>query len=234
MVEFDLSTLGTSVQTFFKLAGGILRFNPLAIRAVYDQQGGYLLALAILILGGISLELGQSAVLFANRVRRRRFLISLLLNGLVLTLGVVLWASTVWLLATLFFNGKASFPSVFIGTAISTAPLLFGFTVLIPYLGTFIYQLLRIYVLLIYSAVINLVTDTGFWWALVLSLAGWVLLELVLRIPALRYDRIRTWFWRVTTGTPRRLEIEEIVQGFITDLRGTIHRGADQKDREKE
>ena len=234
MYDFDFTTISAAINLFFSLVSGILRFNEQAYRAVYTQEGGYLLALSILVLGGISLELGQSAVLFANRVRRRRFLISLLLNGLVVTMWVVLWAGTVWLLATLLFNGKASFSSVFIGAAVSTAPLLFGFFVLLPYLGTFIYQLLRIYVLLIYVNVINLVTDVGFWWALVLCLAGWVLVELVLRIPALRYDRVRTWLWRVTTGTPRQLEIEEIVQSFLNDLREAIHRGADQKDREKE
>ena len=234
MYDFDFTTVATTIASFFNLVGGILKFDEQAYRSVYTQEGGYLLALSILVLGGISLEIGQSAVLFANRVRRRRFLISLFLGGLVWTLGILFWASAVWGLARLLFGSSLLFGDIFVGAAISTAPLLFGFIVLLPYLGMFLFQLLRIYALLIYLNIINLVTDLGIWWAVVISLAGWLLLELVLRIPALRYDRIRSWYWRATTGTPYRLEIDEVVQKFLTDLRSVVGLEADQEEDSQE
>jgi hypothetical protein len=234
MYDFDFTSLATTIASFFNLVSGILKFDEQAYRAVYAQEGGYLLALLILVLGGISLELGQSAVLFANRVRRRRFLISLFLGGLVWTLGILFWAGAVWGLARLFFGSSLLFVNIFIGAAISTAPLLFGFSVLLPYLGMFLFQVLRIYVLLIYLNIINLVTDIGIWWAFAISLAGWLLLELVLRIPALRYDRVRSWYWRATTGTPYRQEIDEVVQKFLTDLRSAVGLESDKSKESQE
>ena len=230
MYTFDFSTVSSTISSFFCLVGGILRFDPRAYAAVYTQDGGYAMAIAILFLGGISLGLGQSVVLFANRVRRRRFVLRLLTSGLVLLLAVFFWAGSVWLLAQIFFGGTVSILNIFIGAAISTAPLLFGFFVLLPYLGIFIFQILRIWALLIYLSVIETAMDIGYWWALLLSIAGWLLLELLIRLPALRFDRLRQWYWRVTTGTPQRLDIEESVRRFVAEVRAAA--GLENEDTE--
>ena len=234
MYEINFTTLGSSITSFFDIVGGILRFDSAAYRAVFSLDGGPVLGLVILILGGISLGLGQSVVLFANRVRRRRFVLRLLSSGLVLLLVVLLWAGSVWLLATIFLDGNVSYINVFTGAAISTAPLLFGFFVLLPYLGIFIFIILRIWALLIYLVVIDTATDTGYWWALGLSLSGWLLLELILRLPPLQYERVRNWYWRVTTGTPHRADIDEMVGRFMKELRSSIGSGEENVDRDKE
>lgn len=230
MYEFDFSTLATTIASFFDLVRGILRLDPRAIEAVYTQEGGYPVAIAILILGGISLGLGQSVVLLANRVRRRRFALSLLSGGLVLLLFVAFWSGTVWLLSRLLFNQPAQYPNLLLGASISMAPLLFGFFVLFPYIGVVLFTLLRVWVLLTYVFVVNTIQHTGYWWGFLLCLGGWLLMELVLRFPPLKFDRVRNWYWRVSTGTPQRMKIEEIVGRFLSEIRAAAGSDIDKPD----
>lgn len=230
MYEINFTTIGTTINSFFNLVGGILRVDPAAFNAVLNLEGGYSLALAILILGGISLGLGQSVVLFANRVPRRRFYIRLISSGLVLMLTILLWAGSIWLVAQILTNESVPFANVFVSAAISTAPLLFGFFVLLPYLGLLIFQILRIWAFFIYLNVIETSMGIEFWWALGLSLLGWILFELVTRFPLLQFERLRNWYWRVSTGRPSRLAIEDSVQSFIADLRKAIGMEVKNKD----
>lgn len=230
MYEIDLSNLATTIASFFDLVRGILRLDPQAIQAVYTQEGGYGMAIAILILAGISLGLGQSIVLLANRVRRRRFALSQLTSWLVLVLFVVFWSGTVWLLSKLLLNQPAPYPYLLLGASISMAPLLFGFLVLFPYIGVVIFTLLRVWVLLTYIFVVNTIDRTGYWWGFLLCLGGWLLLELILRFPLLKFDRIRNWYWRVSTGTPRRMKIEEIVGRFLSEIRAAAGSDIDKPD----
>jgi len=233
MYDIDFSTIETTLNSFFSLVRGFLSFDRAAYQTVVNQEGGMALALATLILSGISLGLGQSVVLFANRVRRRRFIISLLMSGLVFLAGVLAWSGSVWLLSRLITRLSIEYLTIFTGAAISLSPLLFGFLVLMPYLGNFIYQILRIWALLIYLVVIDSVTGIGFWWALSMSLLGWILLELILRIPALKFDRIRNWYWRLTTGTTHRQEVDEVVNRFISELRSIVIRMQNQKGKDE-
>ena len=138
MYEFDFSTVWTTISSFFEVVGGILGLDSDAFTAIFTQEGGTWMALAILVLGGISLGLGQSVVLLANRVRRRRFVLRLLLGGLMLLLLVIAWSGTVWLLSKVFIGYQEKYYTLLLGVAISMAPLLFGFLVLIPYLGVVI------------------------------------------------------------------------------------------------
>ena len=218
MLTSNISILREQVSYFIHVVGGILRLDSLSIETVLVEES-YWVAAWILLLGGISLGLGQSVILFANRVRRRRFALSLLVNGLVILAGVCLWAATTWLLVSLLFQSDRPYSLFLSGASLSAAPFLFGFLVLIPYLGNLIFQILRIWILMINLVVIDTLDSTGFLWALGISLVGWLLIELVMRFPALQYDRLQSWYWRITTGKSRRLDIDELVYRYLMDIR---------------
>ncbi len=82
----------TSVSNFladvWQFIGGILRLDPAAFQAAYLHDQDAILTLTILLLAGVSYTLGQSVVLFANRVPRRRFIFSLVMSALGLVVGV--------------------------------------------------------------------------------------------------------------------------------------------------
>jgi hypothetical protein len=62
----DLSNFSGVLTSLWQLVLGTLTLNPGAYEAAIQQQGGTALAIIILLLGGISMGLGQSVVLFAN------------------------------------------------------------------------------------------------------------------------------------------------------------------------
>jgi len=233
MNEFDFSTLNAILSSFFKVVEGVLRFDRIAIEAIYDQQGGHWIALAILILGGTSLAIGQSVVLFANRVSRRRFVLSITVSGFVFLVWILLWAGSTWLLGLVVPGRDLSYTVILLGAAISMAPLLFGFLVLLPYIGNPIFQLLRIWILLIFLVVISVETGSSYLSALAIGALGWLLLEVILHFPPLQFQRLRNWVWKIVTGTPYRLNVDEVAQQFVDEVHRILGIERDRKSQKR-
>lgn len=217
MYNFDVSTLSGFLAALWVVINGVLSFNPEAYLAVLTEDGGGRLSLAVLFLGTLSLSIGQSVVLFANRVGRRRFVLSLLLSATLLVVGVYIWATAVWLLATFLFGGQQSFRNVFIVVALSYAPLLYGFLVLLPYLGNIIYMALRIWILLVLLIAVQALFAFGWFEAIVCSFLGWLILELIVRIPAI--TAVERWLWRITSGKYELADTQDIVTEFVSSVR---------------
>jgi hypothetical protein len=205
---FDLSSLSGVVASLWQLALGALRLNPEAFVAAVQQQGGTALALIILLLGGISMGVGQSVVLFANRVPPLRFIISLFAGAVVLGVVVLFWTTSIWVLGNLVFEADTVFLDLLTVVSLSYAPYLFGFLVLMPYLGNILSRVLNLWVFLAVIVGVAVTYQFGFWESLATALLGWVLLELVTRIPWLRIRRLDNWLWQVTTGKTQRLDAQ--------------------------
>ena len=216
--HFNLTTLIGFLAALVKLAGGALAFDPNAFDVALHVGGGEGLALTILFLGGLSDMLGQSVVLFANRVRPRRFAFSLVMAAVMLVVSVCFWAGSIWLVALALFGTSRPFAQVLTIVALSHAPLLFGFLALLPYLGNIIYRLLRVWTFLALLVGVRVTFRFGFWQALLCCAPGWVLLELATRLPILKIKRLDNWLWRVTTGTPELVETEELADQLATRI----------------
>ncbi|MDX1413699.1 MAG: YIP1 family protein [Candidatus Promineifilaceae bacterium] len=215
MAEYDVSSISGLLSTLWQVIVQVLRLNEAAYVAAVSISESWKIGLFILITAGLSYTLGQSVVLFANRVTRRNFYISLTISALSLAFNVILWAFTIWLLAEILFGGRQSLAVVLTVVAISFAPYLFGFLILIPYLGNIIGYVLRIWVLLAVIVGVSAAFQFSFWQALACSALGWILLELLSRIRFLQYNRLDNWLWRVSTGTEQRLLTEDIVEQYI-------------------
>ena len=77
----------TEVARYFIYLWGALThalsLDPNVFQFVEDYPQAGWLVLGIVFLAGVSTLMGHSAVLFINRVRKSRFVISLVVNGLV-------------------------------------------------------------------------------------------------------------------------------------------------------
>lgn len=135
MYNLDLSVWGGFVSAVWNVAVGVLKLAPNAFLAADALTGGWKVALVIVFLAGLSDMLGQSVVLFANRVTPRRFTVSLLMSALVLVISAVVWIGSIWLVLRFIFGLEGRFYRVFVVVSLSYAPLLFGFLSLLPYLG---------------------------------------------------------------------------------------------------
>ena len=217
MYEIDVSSIGSFLVTLGEIIKGVLSFDSNAYLAVLQQPGGGRIAVAVLFLSTLSLSLGQSVVLFANRVGRRRFVLSLGLSATLLFVGVFIWTTAVWLIADTLFNTTQSFSAVFIVVALSYAPLLYGFLVLLPYLGNIIYIVLRVWIMLVLLIAVHALFGFSWFAAVVCSLLGWFILELIVRIPAI--TAVERWLWRLFSGKYEMEDTHDIVTEFVQSVR---------------
>ncbi|HNQ98595.1 MAG TPA: hypothetical protein PKN52_01265 [Trueperaceae bacterium] len=101
------------------------------------RLGGNALRLAfyVLLAAGLSEAVGESVVLFVNRVSPRRFAISLLISAFLFAFGYLFFALSVYLLARYALRIEVPFSFVAGIVALGQAPRLFGYLAFIPYLG---------------------------------------------------------------------------------------------------
>ncbi len=196
------------------LGRGVLQLEPAIFQAILDNPAARFVSVTLLLLAGLSDVLGQSVVLFANRVKPGRFAISIIAAVIVLVFSVFFWAVSIWLIGWFVFNNNQRFINVLRVVEASYAPLLFGLFIFIPYLGNFIFRLLRIWVFLALLVGVQVVYPFNFWQALLCCIFGWLAYELLTRLPALPLEGLSRWWWRVTTGTPEPLDIQARADQF--------------------
>lgn len=176
-------------------------------------------AILILALSILSLLIGNSVVLFANRVSRSQFIRSLLAFTFLFILNVLFWTLSVQFLAALIFGVSKPFTDVFILVSHSFTPFFLGFLILLPHLGPYIYALLRIWV------VINLIINVGHAYhfgplkALTVSILGWILLEIITSLSFLRLDVAKQWFLKLTTGKAEYRDPDDLVLEYVRNQR---------------
>jgi hypothetical protein len=198
---------------FLSLLGDALSLDRSALAAAADA-GVLGTGLAIALLGSVSLMLGQSIVLFANQVSRRRFLACLLVAGSVYFVGLVVWAATIKFVATFVFALDASNRVIALAVCLGQAPRVFAFLILLPYVGASIQRALDAYSLVVVVAALSAMLDIDIWPALGLALAGWALqagLDELLHRPL---AGMRTWLWRASTGRPTPIRSHEVADAL--------------------
>lgn len=230
MYTFDLTTIGGFLASFWRLLWGVLSLDPAAYQAALNQTGGARLSLTVLFLAGLSITSGRSVILFANRVPPRRYVLSLVLSPLLLIVGILFWAMTVWLLANFLFQAQQPFRSFLIVVSLSYAPMIYGVFVFLPYLGTIVDIGLRIWILLNVIVVVFALLPLTLWQTLLCCLLGWVSLELVSRLRVI--TAVESGIWRLTTGVPEMLSTEDMVERFIQEFRAYSRPFSDENPEE--
>lgn len=173
MYEIDTTTIIAFVQTMLRLVGGGLRLDPAAFLAAFN--GGPTatpVLIWVVLLAGLSLMIGQSVVLFANRVNTARFAISLALGSLKFLLDVLVVVVVVWWMANALSERIWLLGQVGRAVALASAPYWLSFFILIPYAGLIWERLTKVYVLLALIAAVQAVFGLAFFNALLASLSA--------------------------------------------------------------
>lgn len=173
--------------------------------------------LTIAILGGVGLLLGQSVILFVNKVSPGRFALSLLLNGLVFTISLVIWAFFIWLIGRVVFPEQPPFGLVMRLVALSAAPYVFGLLVLIPYLGEGIYRILGIWSMLIAAGATAYSFRVGWWPALAVVGLSWLAIWVMSNTIARPVIALRNRAWQLAAGTRLDADVSDILTQFAVD-----------------
>jgi hypothetical protein len=194
--------------------GAAMSLNPRVFEIVEQYPQSRWVILTIALLGGASLLLGQSVILFVNRVKPGRFAMSLLMNGIVFTIGLVVWGLGIWLVGKIFFDDPPTLGVVTRLVGLSAAPYVFGFLVLAPYLGNFFGRAISVWSFLVMLAAINYVDPGGFFEALVVVGLGWVLMLLLTNVVGKPVIALRNNLWHRITGSNMDTSVQDILLTF--------------------
>lgn len=191
-----------------------LQFDQAVFQTVTAGWRGLAVAVGIAFLGGVSLLVGQSVVLFINRVRPPRFFASLLLNGLLYVGNLVVWAWAIRVTARLMLGLRIPPDESLVLMFLTAAPMIFGFLILMPYLGPFVERLLNVWSFLLTYQFVALAYGIDWWRTIWIVGAGWVLtllLENTIGWPiTLLVRRLRNW----VAGVSLNHSPEELVVKF--------------------
>ena len=213
-----------SITTYFyyvwQVITNALWFNPKVVEIVEAYPNTFWITLGVAILGGISLLLGQSIILFINRVRPGRFVVSLLLNGILYTLSLVVWAASIWLIGDILLNNiDIDFSTALRIMFVTAAPMTLGFLVLMPYLGTPISKVLHVWSLLLTIGVVRFQYHVGLTTSLIIVGLGWLLILLMTFTIGRPVVYARNAVWHRIVGSPMDANPEDILLTF-SDTQG--------------
>jgi hypothetical protein len=167
-------------------------------------------ALAVALLSGLSLTIGQCVILFANGVSRRRFLICALVMAGVYVLGLVVWGASIWLLSRYILGWTISLHDLVISVCLGQAPMLYAFLVVIPYFGSSIRRLLEAWSLVIVVSILGAVLEVPPLGALAMSGLGWAVRAVVVGVLQQPLAGMQTWLWRAASGQANFVNVHDL------------------------
>lgn len=198
----------------FTAIGYALRLDPTVYQAAVTHPRSTQIILGIVFLAGASMLLGQSVVLFVNRVRRGRFFFSLFMNGIVFVFSYLVWGVLVGMIGRLMFPVEPEAWSIVRLIGLSTAPLVFGFLILIPYMGAFIGKVLNVWEMLIMITVVQFDFQATFVQAMICIGLSWLLVLLLSNTIGRPVVKLRNYLYRKVTGSDLDTTTQDILLEF--------------------
>ena len=180
----------------------VLSLQPDALRTLSSAPHSWTLGVLIVLAAGLAEALGQSVVLFANRVKPRHFAVSILLTALSYPVGISLFTFSVVGLADGVFGQQLSVAQVLLLALWSFSPHLFGAFILVPYLGGFIALCLALWSLAIMTTGIYAVSTLSLTQAALCLALGWVLWQVLRRGVGWPVRGVTRWLRTRAAGEP--------------------------------
>lgn len=171
------------------------------------------ISITIAILAGASTLLGNSVVLFLNRVHGMQFALALFVNGLVLVALYAVEAAAVIALGSIFLGGTPPAWLVFRGVMLSSAPLVFGVLALAPYVGPAIARLLQAWSAVILWIIVHALFGGNQWAALAVTLGAWGIMQVASRVIAGPISIVANKAWEKVTGRQLMLTGRDLLSG---------------------
>jgi hypothetical protein len=191
-----------------------LTLDPTVFQVVESNPNAVWVVLGIVFLAGVSTLLGHSAILFINRVRKSRFVVSLIVNGIVYIISYAVWGFVVWLVGRLLFQVDPPLGQFLRIVGLSTAPLVFGFFILIPWMGPFIGKVLNVWSFLILLAIVAFQFQIGFWGSLLTVGLGWLASLVLNNTIGKPVVALRNRLAKIVTGSSLDVKSEDILLHF--------------------
>lgn len=205
-------------MTVWDVITALLNGSTGALENIFASPYGRLITLQIVALAGVSESLGNSVILFANRVSPRRFLFSLLLSVIIYIGGYFTWVFSIQAVAQVVFHRVGTVEQVAAAVSLSYVPLLLSFLTLLPYLGAPILKGLYLVTFFVLINALRVALDLTEWEALLCSQFGAVFILLIratIGRPVIWFEkRVRNW----VAGRPLELDLKDLLETARRDL----------------
>lgn len=202
----------TALDRFWELVSGALTLNPEAFELIQTLPLSTRAALYIVLLAGFSQAIGQGLVLFINRVKPFRFVLSLLIASILFAFGYIFWTLSTWLASNLLFGWDTSFFTVARTLGLAYAPLMLSFFVALPYLGVPISVLLSVWSFLTFLTGLRVALGIGVWQAFWCSALGWAVFEVLQRTIGRPVAGVGRWLANTAAGVTLVTNLRELEQ----------------------
>jgi hypothetical protein len=169
------------IQAFFSAVGGILSLNPETFSQLQTSPDGLSVALWMLLLGTISDVLGDSPLLFINRMSPGRFAAALGIETILSLVRLVVWLLGFWLFLLILRGGAASLSNVVLVLGLGYAPMLLSILVVIPTFGPFLGRVIQAWTLVAILASIAVATSSNPWQVLAPGIIAILIIVLLRR-----------------------------------------------------
>lgn len=163
-----------------------MQLDESVFAAIQRAPRGIIVAIVVVLLAGFSEALGQSIILFINRVSPRRFMMALLTTTASHLVGYLLWVITVWLVGYYVFERFNPFVAVASAVGLAYAPQILAFFELTPFFGNSFSIILSLWSMMAVVIAVRVGIGLETWQAIVASGLGWIIIQL----------------WRRTIGRP--------------------------------
>lgn len=171
-----------------------MKLNPEIFVSVAKSPNGLYLALTVVALAGLSETVGQSLILFVNRLRPKRFVPALLVGVFSYIFGYLLWTASVYVVVRYGFGVTAAWVTIASVVGLAYAPQVLSFFELTPYFGNAFGILLTLWTMVAVIVAIIAGMELTLGQAVFASALGWALLQLVRRTIGIPVNNAWRWF----------------------------------------
>ena len=223
----------TALDRFWELVSGAIALKEEPFELIQTLPLSTRAALYIVLSAGFSQAVGQGIVLFINRVKPLRFLLSLLIAAILFAFSYIFWTLSTWLATNILFRGNTSYFAVARTLGLAYAPLMLSFFVALPYLGVPISVLLSVWSFLAFLTGLKVALGLGMWQAFWCGALGWAVFEVVERTIGRPLAAIGHWLANTAAGVnlvTDLKDLERIVETGVQRASGN-NRGNQQSRR---
>lgn len=167
-----------NVLSNLKLIGQVLALDKEAYFSLITNNN-FELAIFVVFMAGLSQAIGQSIVLFVNRVSPRRFFLSLFISAFIYIFSFFFLVFSISFTVNMAFGIDQHLKTVVAVTGFAYAPFIFSFASLAPYFGNFINLVLSLWNLTALIIAVSIVFSLNGYQAVVSTLFAWLLIQIL-------------------------------------------------------
>lgn len=204
----------------FQVIGEAWVLTPEKFQSIYDYRAiAAQLMLGVVFVAGVSQLIGQSVVLFVNKVKPTRFFLSLLTNGIVFMVSFFVTVLIIYVVGSLLFWRSVSLELTVATVGASYAPLAFSFLTLAPYAGMAIDKFLRIVSFLNLLLAVHFIFAVPIWQALFVVAVAFLVMLLMTNTIGKPVVRLRNALFRLVTGSDVDTDdsLRELMEAYYRD-----------------